>query len=151
MSRSFFPRAERVLYTVLRVFVAAILMQHGVQKLFGWLPTPVGQREIFPAPEYFVGYLETFGGLLVLFGLFTRPLAFLISGEMAYAYWFVHFANRPIFWPVLNRGELAGVMCFVFLYNWARGGGPYSLDALLRGRRMAGSETGDPSLATGRE
>ena len=131
---TFFQRAEPVVYTILRVFVAATLMQHGVQKLFGWLPTRTGGIEHFPAPEYFVGYLETFGGLMVLVGLFTRPLAFLISGEMAYAYWFVHFKNTPVFWPIINRGELASVMCFVFLYICVRGPGPYSLDALLRRR-----------------
>ena len=80
------------------------------------------------------GYLELIGGTLIMIGLFTRPAAFLLSGEMAYAYWSVH--ARGGFWPIMNRGELAVVYCFVFLYLVFSGGGPWSLDAALRTGRI---------------
>lgn len=147
-SESLFLRAERVLYPLLRMFVAAILMQHGVQKLFGWLVAANDARggvAAFGELQWFAGVIETFGGLCVLFGLFTRPVAFLIAGEMAYAYWFVHFKRQLEFWPILNRGELAAVLCFMFLYIAARGPGRFSLDGLWRGRRGAGLETVDPA------
>jgi len=77
--------------------------------------------------------LETFGGLLLLLGLFTRPVAFILAGEMAVAYFMAH-APRG-FWPIVNRGELAVVYCFVFLYVASRGSGRLSVDALARKRR----------------
>jgi putative oxidoreductase len=76
------------------------------------------------------GILEFFGGLLLLVGLFTRPVAFILSGMMAVAYFMAHAPDG--FWPLLNRGELAALYCFVFLYLSAAGGGPWSLDALRR-------------------
>jgi putative oxidoreductase len=76
------------------------------------------------------GILELFGGLLLLLGLFTQPVAFILSGEMAVAYFMVH-APRG-FWPLLNRGELAVLYCFVFLYLAAAGGGLWSVDHLWR-------------------
>jgi putative oxidoreductase len=80
------------------------------------------------------GVLELFGGLLLLLGLFTRPVAFILSGEMAFAYFMAHV---PLgFWPILNRGELAALYCFLFLYFVFTGPGPWSVDALRRrGRR----------------
>jgi putative oxidoreductase len=74
--------------------------------------------------------LELVGGGLVLIGLFTRPVAFILSGEMAFAYFMAHAPQG--FWPVLNQGESAVLYCFVFLYLSAAGGGPWSLDRLLR-------------------
>jgi putative oxidoreductase len=76
---------------------------------------------------WFAGFLETFGGLLLLVGLFTRPVAFLLSGEMAFAYFIGHAPQG--FWPVLNQGHPAVLFCFLFLYLSAAGGGPWSLDA----------------------
>jgi putative oxidoreductase len=73
------------------------------------------------------GVLETFGGLLLLLGLFTRPVAFVLAGEMAAAYFMSHAPQG--FWPLLNRGELAALYCFLFLYFAAVGGGPWSVDA----------------------
>jgi putative oxidoreductase len=76
------------------------------------------------------GVLELFGGALVLLGLFTRPVAFVLSGEMAFAYFMAHAPQG--FWPVLNHGEAAVLYCFAFLYFSAAGGGPWSLDRALR-------------------
>jgi len=76
------------------------------------------------------GVLEAFGGLLILVGLFTRPVAFILAGEMAVAYFMVH--ARHSFWPLLNRGESAVLYCFVFLFLAAAGGGVWSIDRLWR-------------------
>jgi putative oxidoreductase len=107
-----------------------------VQKLFGLLVDP-SKPWNGPPPEFsqfwFAGVLETFGGLLIVIGLFTRPVAFILSGEMAVAYFQAH-APRA-FWPVLNGGESAVLFCFIFLYLFAVGAGPVSVDALLRRRR----------------
>jgi putative oxidoreductase len=104
-------------------------MAHGLQKALGLL----GAHAVPAFSLMWVGgYLELIGGALVMIGLFTRPAAFLLSGEMAYAYFSVH--ARAGFWPILNRGELAVVYCFVFLYLVFSGSGKWSLDAALRGR-----------------
>jgi putative oxidoreductase len=111
--------------TLLRVVAGLLLMQHGVQKLFGWL----GGKPVDTLVSQFglAGVLETFGGLLVVLGLFTRPVAFVLSGEMAVAYFQMHAPNG--FWPIQNRGELPVLLCFVFLFFAALGAGPWSLDA----------------------
>jgi putative oxidoreductase len=116
--------------SVLRVFVALLFIQHGMQKLVGYPPPAM------PMPPFHLfsqlgaaAVLEVFGGLLLLIGLFTRPIAFLLSGEMAVAYFQVH-APRG-FWPVLNQGEPAAMFCFVFLYFAFASGGAWSIDALI--------------------
>ena len=81
------------------------------------------------------GALEFFGGILIMFGLFTRPVAFILSGEMAVAYFQFHQPNG--FWPIQNHGEPAVLFCFIFLYMAARGGGDWSLDTLIRRKRGA--------------
>jgi putative oxidoreductase len=126
-----------VTHALLRVITGALFMQHGVQKLFGLLVDPSrgpwqGPPTLF-SQMWFAGVLETFGGFLIVIGLLTRPVAFLLSGEMAVAYFLAH-APRG-FWPVLNAGENAVLFCFVFLYLFAVGAGPFSLDAALRARR----------------
>ena len=80
--------------------------------------------------------LETFGGILLILGLFTRPVAFLLSGEMAVAFFQVHFPRN--FWPIISGGELAMVYCFVWLYFSAAGAGPWSADEFIRRRRRRG-------------
>lgn len=128
------------LLSVLRVVAAFLFMLHGTQKLFAF---PVSEpRE--PAALFslmgFAGALEVFGGLLLLLGLLTRPVAFVLAGEMAVAYFKSHLPQG--FWPNLNRGELAALYCFLFLYLAAAGGGSWSLDAVLhragRTRRATG-------------
>lgn len=114
--------------TALRIVTGFLFFQHGAPKLFGSLP---GSGESGPPVELMTlvglsGVLETFGGLLIMLGLFTRPVAFVLAGEMAVAYFMSH-APRG-FWPSVNRGELAALYCFVFLLLAAWGGGRYSLD-----------------------
>ena len=137
-SDSFLSTWAPRLLSVLRVVTGLLLMQHGAQKLFGFPAGPNAQ----PTPPLvstmgFVGVLEFFGGLLFLAGLFTRPVAFILSGLLAVAYFMAHAPQG--FWPVLNRGELAALYSWVFLYFAVAGGGPWSLDALLRGERAAGT------------
>lgn len=117
--------------SVLRIMTAALFLEHGTSKLFGFPPSP------FPVPGLFslIGasaILEGVGGLLLLLGLFTRPTAFILCGEMAVAYFLVHAPQG--FFPMLNHGEGAIQYCFVFLYLIFAGAGPWSLDALLRER-----------------
>lgn len=123
-------------HSLLRIVTGALFMQHGVQKLFGFLTDPA--RPWTGAPPMFsqfwiAGVLEVFGGAAIVLGLFTRPIAFLLCGEMAVAYFHVNFPRS--FWPIRNGGEPAVLFCFVYLYLFAAGAGPYSLDGILRGRR----------------
>ena len=113
--------------SVMRMVIGFTFLAHGLQKTLGLL----GGR-VVPALSVagIGGYLELIGGTLIMLGLFTRPAAFLLSGEMAYAYFSVH--ARGGFWPIVNRGELAVVYCFVFLYLVFSGSGPWGLDAALR-------------------
>jgi putative oxidoreductase len=127
---------QPALHSLLRAVTGALFMQHGVQKLFGLLLPPDRPWNGAPAAfsqMWFAGVLEVFGGALILFGLFTRPVAFLLAGEMAVAYFQAH-ASRA-FWPILNGGENVVLFCFVFLYLFAAGPGPYSVDGWLRSRR----------------
>ena len=120
------------LLSVLRIVAAFMFMAHGTQKLVNF---PVARAS--PTPLWSLigvaGMLEMVGGALLLFGLFTRPVAFVLSGLMAFAYFVVH---APVhFFPIVNRGEPAVLLCFVFLYMSAAGAGPYSIDGLWSGRR----------------
>ena len=119
-----------------RVVAGLMLAQHGVQKWLGLLlapDRPWAGAPAFPSQTWFAGTLELVGGPLLAIGLFSRPIAFLLSGLMAFAYFLAH-APRS-FWPVLNRGENVVLFCFVFLLLWALGPGRYSVDALLDARR----------------
>jgi len=118
------------LLSILRIVTAFLFMQHGAQKLFGLLGGFRGGPPEFLSLSWFSGVFEFFGGLLLLLGLFTRPVAFILSGMMAVAYFKVH-APRG-FWTIQNTGELAALYCFVFLYLSAAGGGPWSLDSIWR-------------------
>lgn len=121
------------LLSVLRIVTALLFMQHGAQKLFGFLATQAAATPPLLSLRGVAGVLEFFGGLLILFGLLTRPVAFVLSGMMAVAYFMVHAPNG--FWPLQNRGELAALYSFVFLYLSVAGGGAWSLDNLWRGDR----------------
>jgi putative oxidoreductase len=116
--------------SILRIVSALLYMQHGAQKLFGFFATP--QVHAFPLFSVMGlgGVFEFFGGLLVLLGLFTRPVAFILSGQMAVAYFMFHAPKG--FWPILNGGDLAVLFSFVFLYLAAAGGGAWGLDHMLR-------------------
>jgi putative oxidoreductase len=121
------------LLSVLRIMSALLFLSHGTQKILGFPPMAGGR----PLPEAFTmswsaGVLELVGGVLLALGLFTRPVAFVLSGEMAFAY-FIGHAPRGFF-PALNGGDAAILFCFVFLYLAAAGPGPWSLDAMRTGR-----------------
>jgi putative oxidoreductase len=129
-------------HALLRVFTGLLFMQHGVQKLFGIFAPP--DRPFTGAPPMFsqfwiAGVLETFGGALIVLGLFTRPVAFLLAGEMAVAFFQAHFPRS--FWPILNGGESPVLFCFIYLYLFATGAGPFSIDAMRSGKTSATVET----------
>ncbi|CAN5665232.1 DoxX family protein [soil metagenome] len=126
-----------ITYNLLRVVTGLMFMQHGAQKLFGWLEGR--QVTELASVSGVAGVLEFFGGALIAFGLLTRPVAFILSGEMAVAYFWRHLPGG--FWPILNRGELAALFCFIFLFIAAHGPGSWSLDALIR-RRKHGAAPG---------
>ena len=115
--------------SVLRIVAALLFIEHGSQKLFGYPAPPEGGKPPLGSIYGIGGLLEFFGGLLLLVGLFTRPVAFLLSGEMAIAYFMVH--ARQGFWPILNKGELGALYCFLFLYFAFVGPGKISLDQVL--------------------
>jgi putative oxidoreductase len=122
------------LLSVLRIIAAFLFTLHGTTKLFAFpMAMPHGGTVKLASLTGVAGVLETVGGLLLFVGLFTRPVAFLLSGQMAVAYFKVHAPQG--FWPLANRGELAVLFCFLWLYIAAAGAGPWSLDALLRRRR----------------
>ena len=118
--------------SLVRIVTAFLFMQHGGQKLFGF---PAPQRYEFEllSQSGVAGVLELFGGALVLIGLFTRPVAIVLAGLMAFAYFIAHAPKA--FWPLLNGGELAIMFCFVFLYLAIAGGGSWSIDSMRAGRR----------------
>ncbi len=122
------------LLSVLRIVAALLYIAHGTQKLFAF---PVAEPR--PPVELFslfgaAGMLEVIGGPLLLLGLFTRPLALLLAGEMALAYFIVHAPQS--FWPILNGGEPPVLLCFIFLYLAAAGGGEWALDRARARRRL---------------
>ena len=115
----------------LRIIAGFLLAPHGAQKLFGVLgKEPV---DSILSLSGLAGGLELFGGIALIFGIFTRQVAFVLSGLMAAAYWMAH--GTEAFWPIVNRGELAVLYCFVFLFLSAHGGGGFSIDGWLRNRR----------------
>jgi putative oxidoreductase len=128
--------APQAALAALRVMSGIMLAQHGAQKMLGQLGgyggTPGATAELMSRSGA-AGMLELVGGLLLAIGLFTRSVAFILSGLMAFAYFLAHAPDG--FWPILNRGELAALYCFVFLLIAAMGPGAASVDGLLRRRR----------------
>jgi putative oxidoreductase len=120
--------APRVL-SILRIVAALLFFEHGTSKLLGFPPSDHSGPEVLSL-SWIAGALELIGGALLIVGLFTRPVAFILAGEMAFAYWMAH-APKSAF-PLLNGGDSAILYCFVFLYLAFAGGGPWSLDALRR-------------------
>ena len=125
---------EAEAYVLMRIMMGFMIGCHGVQKLFGLLEGEGHAEGLWLV----AGTIETVGGLLIMVGLFASPVAFLLSGEMAVAYFMVHAHLR--FWPILNGGEIVVANCFVFLYIAARGAGTLSVDEWMerRERRAAG-------------
>ena len=127
-------------YALFRIMFGYVFLLYGSQKLFGWFGGP--QAPITSWPQGPAGLIETVGGLLILLGLFTRVAAFLASGEMAVAYFYIHVMQlgQPpmgpggvsgLLVPHLNKGIDAALFCFAFLYIATRGSGIWSLDAML--------------------
>jgi putative oxidoreductase len=123
------------LLSVLRIFASAIFITSGTGKLFGFPAGPEGAFIAQPWTQVWIGgVFEVFGGALVLIGLLTRPVAFLLSGMMAVAFWQFHFSvDNP--WPTINQGTAAILFCFLFLYLSAAGPGPWSVDAAIAKNR----------------
>jgi putative oxidoreductase len=122
--------------SIVRIVAALLFLEHGTSRLFGW-PSPLPSPALF-SMYWVAGAIELVGGILLALGLFTRCAAFVMSGEMAFAYFISHAPNS--FFPILNRGDASILYCFIFLYIAFAGGGPWSLDAWLRGRRAAQSD-----------
>ena len=121
--------APRIL-SILRIVDGLILLQYGTAKLFAWPAVEMFENLKWLSLFGIAGMFELVGGLLLVLGLFTRPVAFILSGEMAAAYFIEHFPRG--FFPILSEGDLAVSLCFTFLYLAFAGGGPWSLDAVMR-------------------
>src|SRR3989441_3971071 len=123
-------RLGGVTHSLLRIVAGLLFICPGGMKLLGWFGgMPVPMTPLL----YIAGVIELLGGTLILLGLFTRPVAFLASGEMAFAYFIGHFPHG--FWPVQNQGEPAVLLCFVYLFFAFAGGGPFSLDHWIARQR----------------
>ncbi len=123
--------SPRVL-SLLRIMAALLFMEHGLMKLFHFPASQPGAPDPLPTILTVAAWLELVGGGLLALGLFTRPVAFLLSGQMAVAYFMAHMPQG--FYPALNGGEAAVLYCFTFLYLAFAGGGEWSLDAQVRKR-----------------
>jgi len=128
------PRA----LSVLRIVSAFLLIQHGTAKYFGFPHVAAFDNFNPMSLAGAAGVLECVGGVLLLIGLFTRPVAFVLSGLLAFAYFIGHAPRGNFLSPMLNGGESAVLFCFVFLFLAAAGGGPWSVDALRAPRRGRG-------------
>ena len=128
-------QAKRATFFLLRVVAGLLFLQAGGMKLFNWfggVPAQFGGQPPLMSQIGIGAVLEFFGGTAILLGLFTRPVAFILSGEMAVAYFQFHQPHG--LWPIQNHGEPAVLLCFIFLYIAAHGAGEWSLDAKLRGK-----------------
>ena len=129
-STMFISKYESQIYAMFRIIAGFLFLWHGSQKLFGF--PPAGHE----MPSYIMliaGPIEFLGGLLIMIGLWTHWVAFICTGEMAFAYWSVHGTHALL--PILNGGEIAIIYCFLFLFIAARGSGVFSVDHFLEKRR----------------
>jgi putative oxidoreductase len=137
------PIWEPRMLSILRIMVGLLFLEHGTQKIFNFPPRPTPRPfELFTLVPGLAGVLELVGGVLIVLGLFTRPVAFILSGEMAFAYFMSH-APRG-FYPIAqggNAGELAIIYCFVFLYFFIVGAGVWSLDQVWASKKAAAGST----------
>jgi putative oxidoreductase len=115
--------------TILRIIVGLLFLEHGTQKILGF-PASANHGMVLLSLGGIQGLIELIGGILIVVGLFTRPVAFILCGDKAVAYFMSHFPTS--FFPIANRGDAAVLYCFVFLYLAAAGGGPWSLDTARR-------------------
>jgi putative oxidoreductase len=129
------PRVSLSLLSILRVFTGLSLLQHGTGKILGFPVVPNFANIQLNSLAGVGGLIELVGGILFTIGLFTRPVAFILAGFTAVAYFMVHAGKS--FYPVLNGGELAALYCFVFLYFVFAGAGPWSLDAIRERKAVA--------------
>ena len=130
------PRAAAIAYCLLRVVSGLLFLQAGGVKIFDWfggVPAQFGGHPPLMSQMWIGGMLEFYGGAAILLGLLTQPVAFILSGEMAVAYFQFHQPGG--FWPVQNHGEPAVLFCFIFLFFAAHGAGAWSLDAWLGRKR----------------
>jgi putative oxidoreductase len=116
--------APRVL-SIVRIMAALLFLEHGTTKLLGF---PAGNQPAMFTLSWTQGVIELVGGLLLAVGLFTRPVAFILAGDMAVAYFMAHAPQS--FFPIINRGDAAILYCFIFFYIFFAGPGPWSLDAM---------------------
>lgn len=128
-------------YFLLRFMAGVMFAFHGAQKLFGLFaefPTPPIGSQL-----WFAGIIEFFGGIMIMLGIGTRIAAFICSGEMAVAYFQAHwkFQIGTMFFPIVNKGELAILYCFIFLYIASRGGVKWSLDTLIKDKKKKTTES----------
>jgi|SRR5436190_157850 len=135
-------RARLVTTFLLRMVSGLLFLQAGGMKILDWfggIPADFGGHPGLFTQTWIGGLLELCGGAMLLIGLFTQPVAFLLSGEMAVAYFQFHQPNG--FWPIQNHGEPAVLLCFIFLWLAAHGGGPWSVDRLIAKRRRSSSDS----------
>jgi putative oxidoreductase len=137
----FLDRWSPELLSVLRIVAALLFLEHGTVKLFGFPVNPQGGMPppVFLSLIWVAGVIELVGGALLAVGLWTRVVAFICAGEMAFAYFMAHAPQN--FFPVNNNGDAAILYCFVFLYIAAAGPGPWSVDAMVRTERRAPAVT----------
>ena len=131
-------RFANIAYFLLRVSTGLMFFQAGSMNYLGWfggMPGMPGMSAPLNTQLGIGGLLEFYGGIAIMLGIFTRPVAFILSGEMAVAYWQFHAPRGA--WPILNHGEAAALMCFIFLFVSSQGGGDWSVDAWWRRRREA--------------
>ena len=120
------PRA----LSVLRIITGLLIIQHGMGKLLGFPAFPAYANVQLMSLSGAAGVIELIGGALLILGLWTQPVAFILAGEMAFAYFIGHFPKG--FHPLINGGTLAALYCFTFLYLATAGAGPWSLDASMK-------------------
>jgi putative oxidoreductase len=135
MDRTFLDTWTPRALALLRIVAAFLFMQHGTAKLLGFPAGAGGAKTVELVSLYgLAGVLELVGGALLLVGLFARPVAFVLSGEMAVAYFMAHASRGHVLSPTLNQGEPAVLFCFVFLFIAVAGAGTWSIDAARLGR-----------------
>ena len=135
------PLTRRML-GVLRIVAGLVFISFGTMKLIGYPPSPQPMPAFDLMSEHGIaGMLETFGGCAILLGLLTRPVAFILSGEMAVAYFVAHASHGNVLLPTLNEGEAAVLYCFVFLFLSVAGAGAWSLDSIRKSKPIAGRPT----------